>query len=225
MRLVAIIVIILSMSFIACIPEADKNEVVPGFKGRATRLDAGKVRFHYDFSSADQLQDWIAEGEAQVEVKDGKMWVHKGDPGVVRFKPELRVERLIVKSSCVKFDDSQHINVYLNTRWNGSWEGEWGVGFILRGDYALFCLDGRSKEDVFPLPCKENVTYNQEFKVSPAGAISWSVDGKEWFKTSSAKIAGRSGHVLLGAYNATATFDDIVIEGYIVPATKAPEGQ
>ena len=219
MRYGPILVALMGLLFIACIPEADKNELVPGFKGKATRLEGGKVSFHYDFSSKDQLADWVTEGEAQVEIKDGKMWVKKGDPGVVRFKPELRVERLVVNSSCVQYDDAQHINVYLNTRWNGSWEGEWGVGFILRGDYALFCLDGRSTENVFPLECKENVTYKQEFKVSPAGAISWTVDGKEWFKKSAAKIAGRSGHVLLGAYNATATFDDIIIEGYIVPAT------
>ena len=214
---ISIVVILLSLGLVACIPEADKNEVVPGFAGKATRMEGGKIRFHYDFSTPEQLKDWQGHDKAEVEIKDGKLWVKNGTPAVAKFKTELRVERLVVRSACVKNKWSPHINVYLNNRWNGDWEGEWGAGFILRGDYALYCFDGRSTENVFDLGCKEGLTYEQEFKIAPGGALSWTIDKKKRFTKNEAKLAGRSGHLCLGAYEATATFDDIVIEGYIVP--------
>lgn len=181
----------------------------------------GRVRLRYDFGSEAQLADWVLEGEGEAAIVSGGLEVWGGEPAVLRLRTPLRAERVNVVAACLEPEEegSAHINVYLNTRWQGSWEGSWGVGAIMRGDGLLFTADGVPEEDgALPPPaCEVGHRYLQQLVMDPGGTFTWSIDGQQAMVRRLPALAGRSGSVLIGAYGARTRFEEVEIYGWREP--------
>lgn len=195
---------------------------LPACAGRVGRLPDGRLRFWYDFSEVRQLADWIPDldedgKKALAEVKDGALWVWGGRPAVVRLAHELRAEEVRVVVSCVDAHEAEHINLYLNTRWGGNWQGRWGVGCVMRRDGLLFCADGEELEVGLPPSCERDRPYEQGIRLDADGALVWTIDGKQVHAAALPKVAGRSGSVLVGAYDSKIRVDEIEIVGRAAP--------
>lgn len=196
-------------------PPAVEAADAGSFHGRVDSLPGGRIRFRYDFEDAREIEDWEPLG-SRAELHDGCLDVSNGSPAVVRFRAPLRVEKLRVVAACLSAEWSPHINLYLNTEWNGNWEGSWGVACILRGDKGLLCVDGTERDLEGVPPCALQVKVEQEIELASSGDLAWKVDGKTVSSRPLPEIAGRSGSLLIGAYEALVRFDWIEFEGILV---------
>ncbi len=211
-------VVFFSCGWFALRDTTPKRGPLPATKGSVERLADGRLRFRYDFQDAGQLADWElvldAEGKTgKATVREGSLEVSEGKPAVVRFRHALRVEKIRVKATCLAGEWTPHVNVYLNTHWEGNWEGNWGVACILRGDGMMFCVDGKTVEEGLVPPLQTDQSIEQEIALSEDGRLVWSVDGRVAHQAYAPRVAGRSGSVLLGAYEATTRFELVEIVG------------
>ncbi|MBI3272392.1 MAG: serine/threonine protein kinase [Planctomycetes bacterium] len=195
---------------------------LPTCAGTVERRPGGGVRFSYEFDDPRQLSDWEPAlddrgARAEPSIRDGALWISGGRPGVLRFRHELRADRVRVVGACTARDSVEHLNVYVNTRWESAWEGAWGLACILRADGLLYYADGRKVEEGVPPGCRLGQTYDQELLLDAAGRLTWRLDGKEVFTALQPRIAGRAGSVLLGTYEATVRVDRVELEGVLVP--------
>ncbi len=197
---------------------------VRDWAGETETSPDGRVTIRYEFADAREGTDWEAmpvEGgaSARVEVRDGALFVSGGTPAVARFRPPLRAERVRVVATCLPGDWTNHINVYLNTQWQGNWEGNGGAACIHRSDGLLFCLDGRVEAEGLPPPCVAGRSYDHTIDLDEEGNLVWTIDGEVVHRAHAAGIAGRSGWILLGAYEAEVRIDRVEITGIRMSTT------
>ncbi|MBI3269427.1 MAG: hypothetical protein HYZ53_10440 [Planctomycetes bacterium] len=192
------------------------------FAGAVEALPGGRVRFTYEFADPRELADWEPAPDDRgrtplPSVHDGALWLAGGRPGVLRFRTELRAERVRVVAACTAKDWTEHITTYLNTRWECRWEGAWGLACLMRGDGLSCYADGRRVEFGAPPRCKLGQTYDQEVRLDGDGHMSWSLDRSEVYTVYLPRLAGRAGWVLVGCFEGSVRIDRVEIEGPAPP--------
>jgi hypothetical protein len=186
--------------------------------GVVEALENGRVRISYDFSSADQLLDWDTPDvdSTSLGIINGMLKVsYSGEGGsfaITRFKKELRTDLLRYEAKVIDtINDNYHINFYVRTLWDGSWQANGGYGGIHRKDGRLFSFKGVYDNPSWGNTIASHHRYKVVVKISES-IISWDVDGD---------IVARQGQfdtntnrsLLLGGWQSTVLFDNIVIEG------------
>jgi len=198
----------------------------PGSHAAAVEdLGDGVVRYTYDWTTQDQLLDWLPTSGATIARSSGTppLAVISGgttDVRGMRWNQPIAASRIAARASTS--DAAQrHVNIYtdLGDEWNGSpWNANPAIGAISAGSSTFWMLNGTGETFACPTLAAD-VFYDFEFTVSPAEiARTCSVDGVRYARTGTYARAA-DGRVALGAYNGTTSWGTGVIEGVPSPAS------
>jgi hypothetical protein len=128
----------------------------------------------------------------------------------VQFKLPLRATRLTFKGTTV--EGGRHLNAYLAVRWTGEWAPMYGYGFILNGEGRMLTSGGTSTKVPGSLALTLNHTYDVQIAVNPTELV-WNTDADTVTYPIVASYPGKDRNIVLGGWESTVAFDDIVIEG------------
>ncbi len=194
--------------------ESDGVEIDPAaIHGAVENLADGRVRISYNFSDEQQKFDFVPANDAtRRELNDGRLIVSSADASdllkVALTKYNVRVDHVAYNAEVLAGD---HVNVYMNTIWDGGWAPAVGCGGIHRNDGRLLTFDGSATATTDTTPIAARTPYVGEISLEPS-AVTWSVNDVS-VSVDSACYAGTDGALGLGGYDSDIAFDGIVIEG------------
>ncbi len=192
----------------------------------AEDLGGGVVRYTYDWSTQDQLLDWLPTSGATISRSSGTppLAVISGgttDVRGMRWNRPIAVSR-ITASASTSNAAQRHVNIYANLddEWNGSpWNANPSIGTISAGSSTFWMLDGIGETFACPTLAAD-VFYDFEFTVSSTEiSRTCSVNGTRYARTGTYAQAA-DGRIALGAYAGTTSWGTVVIEG--APSPDSP---
>lgn len=178
-----------------------------------TDLGDGKVQFSYDFSTTDQLLDWVPAPPGTTSVTLGVQQLivsTSEDLAVAVLKRRMWVTHLAFSASIVT---GSHLNWYTNGVWDGNFNPARGVGGIHRGDGRHFTVDGAFSDSLTADSSDTGVTYEVVIDVA-ASQVAWTENGVplaiQW-----SPVTDRSRFVGVGTWGSTVALSYVTIEGYL----------
>jgi hypothetical protein len=196
--------------------ESDGTETNPGvIHGNVVNLDGGRVRITYDFSDPQQKFDFIPNSAgARRELNDGRLIVshvsNSNDLKIGLYKYKMRVDRITYGAELLA---GNHINVYLNTIWDGNWAPTVGCVGIHNLDGRLIVVNGSVTNTSDTTPVTPRSSYAGDVVLSAAG-FDWTVNGT-LVSASTPCYSGTDGNLGIGGYGADLAFDNVVFEGQL----------
>jgi hypothetical protein len=178
-----------------------------------TDLGDGRVQLSYDFSTTDQLLDWVAAppSTTMVTVGVGQLVVaSSSDLGAAVLRRRIWVTHL---AFAARITSGDHLNWYVNTVWDGNFNPARGVGGIHRSDGRHFTIDGNFSGALSNDTTSAGTTYNVSVDVTDT-QVTWNENDVP-LATQGTFSTDRSRIMALGSYGGTVTFSNIVIEGYL----------
>jgi hypothetical protein len=197
--------------------DSDGTETNPDvIHGAVENLSGGRVRITYDFSNVQQKYDFIVNDAAGTrrELNDGRLIVSHGsvssDLKVALYKYNLRVDRLSYRAELLAGD---HVNLYLNTIWDGNWAPSVGCVGIHREDGRIIAVNGTAIATADTTPVATRTVYAGDVVLDGTG-LDWTVNGAQ-VSLDTACYSGNNGTFGIGSYGSDVAFDQIVIEGVL----------
>jgi hypothetical protein len=178
-----------------------------------TDLGDGKIQLSYDFSTTDQLSDWVPAPPRTTLLSLGVQQLivtTSGDLAVAVLKRRMWVTRLAFSATIVS---GAHLNWYANAVWDGNFNPARGVGGIHRGDGRHFTVDGAFSDSLTADSSDTGVTYDVVVDVADS-QVTWTENGAplaiQW-----SPVTDRSKFVGVGTWDSTVAISNVTIEGYL----------
>ncbi len=195
--------------------ESDGVEDDPdAIHGAVEDLPDGRVRISYDFSDEQQKFDFVPAtvGETRRELNDGRLVVSGLDGAeslkMVLLDYDLHIDSVTYRAELLSGD---HVNVYVNTIWDGNWTPAVGCGGIHRFDGRLVTFNGTATATTDTAPVERGLPYSGILELSAMG-MSWTVNASSLL-LEGACYGGTDGTLAIGGWQSDVAFDDLVIEG------------
>lgn len=193
-----------------------EDEVDWGLNGAVEDLGDGQVRVTYDFETDVQLLDWapVDTELSDATIEDGRLILSELVTGlaVSQLARGIRVDSISYEAEIL---EGIHVNVYFGIdNWANFWAPDNGYGLIHRWDGQLVSDQGAVTQ-VSEVHAELGVPYTGSVIADPTEII-WTVNGDEIsYATDYASNVGRN--ILIGSWDSTVAFDNIVIEGELEP--------
>jgi acylphosphatase len=195
--------------------ESDGTESNPDvIHGSVENLADGRVRITYDFSTEQQKFDFIVNDTAGTrrELNDGRLIISHSSVSsalkVALYKYNLRIDRMSYRAELLAGD---HVNLYLNTIWDGNWAPNVGCAGIHRQDGRIIAVNGNVSATADTNPVAPRTVYTGDVVLDGTG-IDWTVNGT-LVSLDSPCYSEDNGTFGIGSHASDVAFDQIVFEG------------
>ena len=190
---------------------------VQDLHGCVEDLGVGRVRISYDFESDDQLLDWLGADQTMppptIDVL-GRLVVATGASlNAVLFVLQMRADALDYRVSLVTGD---HINVYVDTVWDGGWAPTYGLGCIQNPEGQSVVVDALWEPSPTPNVVRAGDRYVGSIVVTDS-QLSWIVNDIEHVRVYDPRTRSTFRNVAIGAYASEVAFESVVLEGELAP--------
>ncbi len=188
------------------------HPLVQGLHGCVEDLGGGQVRISYDFTTDAQLLDWFGPSgspDPTIDDQDRLVVDAGGYPHVAVFARQMRADSLDYR---VRLLSGNHINIYVDTVWDGDWAPAYGLGCIHRSDGQNVVVDESWEPAPTPGPVMVGNRYIGSIVASDT-TITWTVNDVVHERTYAARTRSTLRNVAIGAYGSEVAFEGIVLEG------------
>ena len=181
-------------------------------------LDETHVRITYDWTDADQLLDWTANGGGTLAISDGRATVTFCSANIdgMSWNQTIALSRIEANVRTTA-DASAHINVYANldAPIGATYNPDPGYGALSNTSGATLTRDGGTPESEATRVTAPNTVYDVAFEVAAAYS-RWSIDdGATWFQHAWTCPVTTDGILSLGGYDGCPYWGTLVIEGEV----------